>query len=126
MWKFRMAWKLVYILLFTSILDPVSLKLIGRLVSVYWTFKVLKSVIYLSNAIISNNITFMHMLKLATVDLIYHLEWKFIKQRVMHDSYRDNISPPLSSPMVYFNIVLYEDNFRTEESVPIDTMLKKN
>ena len=66
------------------------------------------------------------MLKLATVDLIYCSEPKVIKQRIMHffcNSYRDNISPPLVSPMVYFNIVLYGENLRTEQSVPIDTML---
>ena len=69
------------------------------------------------------------MLKLATVDLIYCSESKVIKQRIMHffcNSYRDNISAPLVSPMVYFNIVLNGENLRTEQSVPIDTMLKKS
>ena len=70
----------------------------------------------------------MHMLKLATVDLIYCLESKVIKQGVMHffcNTYRDNISPPFSSLMVFFDIVLYGENLRTEQSVPIHTMLKK-
>ena len=68
------------------------------------------------------------MLKLATVDSIYHLESKVIKQRMMHffcNSYRD-ICPPISSPMVCLSIVLYGENLRTEQSVPIDTILKKN
>ena len=41
-------------------------------------------------------------------------------------TYRDNICPPLSSLMVYFSIGLYGENLRTEQSVPIDTMLKVN
>ena len=70
----------------------------------------------------------MHMLKLATVDKNQAFGVKGQKNRVMHlfcNSYRDNISPPHSSPMLDFNIGLYGGNLRTEQSVPIDTMLKK-
>ena len=73
----------------------------------------------------------MHMQKLTTVEKktkIYRSESKVIKQRVMHffcNPYRDNISQPHSSPMLDFNIGLYGENLRTEQSVPIDTMLKK-
>ena len=70
----------------------------------------------------------MHMLKLATVDSIYHSESKGHKTEnntFFCNSYRDNICPPLSSPMVYFNIVLYGENLKTKQSIPIDTMLKK-
>ena len=38
--------------------------------------------------------------------------------------YRDNFCPPLFSSMVDFNITAYGENLRTEQSVPIDTMLK--
>ena len=50
------------------------------------------------------------------------------KQRIMHffcNSYRDNISQPHFSSMLDFNIGLYGENLRTEQSVPIDTILKK-
>ena len=56
-----------------------------------------------------------------------HLQYNIL----MYDEYfsrghkcRDNLCSPLSSPMVDFNIEAYENNLRTEQSVPIDTMLK--
>ena len=39
---------------------------------------------------------------------------------------RDNFCPPLSSPIVDFNIAAYGEILRTAQSVPIDTMLKAN
>ena len=36
---------------------------------------------------------------------------------------RENFCAPLSSPMVNFNIEAYGKNLRTEQSLPIDTML---
>ena len=38
----------------------------------------------------------------------------------------DNFCPPFSSPMVDFSLAAYGGNLRTEQSVPIDTMLKAN
>ena len=38
-------------------------------------------------------------------------------------NYRNNFFPPLSSPMVDFNIAAYGENLKTEQSIPIDTML---
>ena len=37
--------------------------------------------------------------------------------------WRDNFCPPLSSPIVDFNIAAYGEKSQTEQSVPIDTML---
>ena len=34
------------------------------------------------------------------------------------------VCPPLFSPIVDFNIAAYRENLMTEQSVPIDTMLK--
>ena len=52
---------------------------------------------------------------------------------IMYDKYfskghkcRDNFCPPLFSPMVGFNITAYGGNLKTEQSVPIDTILKAN
>ena len=41
--------------------------------------------------------------------------------QLFSNKYRDNICPPLSSPIVDFNIELYG---ATKELIPIDTMLK--
>ena len=37
----------------------------------------------------------------------------------------DNFCPPLFRPIVDFNIAAYDENLRTEQSVPIDTMVHR-
>ena len=37
---------------------------------------------------------------------------------------RDNLCPPLSIPIVDFTIEVYREKLGTEQSVPIETMLK--
>ena len=98
-------------LLITHTVDPVNLKSNGQVVSTYQMFKILKSVIFM-NQVLFQIISHMHMLKKATINDDINLSFRIKGQKTESNAffcntYRDNICPPLSSPMVYFNIGLY-------------------
>ena len=78
--------------------------------------------------IISNNITFTHMLKLATADknLSFRVKGQKTESNVFFSvTHIETTSVHHIPPYVDFNIGLYGENLRTDQSVPIDTMLKK-
>ena len=68
------------------------------------------------------------MLNLATIsankNLLFGVKSQKIEKNVFFSvSHIDNICPPLSSPIVNFNIEGYGEKYQNRLSVPIDTML---
>ena len=112
-----MPWKLIYVPLLTCSIDHLSFSSIGQAVFDQWSFKVLKSTRSIDNFYIicytANNRAYSEeYIQSSCLHHFYHLVIRRDSSISWGHKYQDNTCPPLSSPMVDFNIEPYGETFQ--------------